>query len=217
MYIAMGDSITAGESASSPRRTYVNLVGQHLTRFGPNTNGPTDGPEVLARPGWTSEALARAVKSRFSSRFHQAKFVSIWVGGDDLAYAALAISRGAPRTLLVNSLRHYARDLEFIVGSVRRVSSARIVLCTQYNPFPNSLLAVQGIQALNDLTVRSAIRLHTGLAPAHLWFEGRQQQLIYGYQSGRIQDVLHRARSPVHPNDHGHQVIANGLLPLLTM
>ena len=217
MYIAMGDSITAGQSASSPYRTYVNLVGQHLTRFGPNTNGQTARPEVFARPGWTSEALARAVKTRFSSRFHQAKFISIWVGGDDLAYAALAISRGAPRSVLVDSLRHYARDLEFIVGTVRNVSSARIVLCTQYNPFPNTLLAVQGIQALNDLTIRSAMRLHTGLAPAHMWFEGRQQQLIYGYQSGRIQNVLHNAGSPVHPNDAGHRVIANGLLPLLTM
>lgn len=217
MYIAMGDSITAGESASSPGHTYVNLVGGHLTRFMRNIDPHSARTEVLARPGWTSEALASAVQARFSVRSRTAKFISIWVGGDDLAYAALAISRGAPKRVLADSLRHYARDLDTIVRLIRDVSPARIVLCTQYNPFPNTLLAIQGIQALNNLTISSAARLNTGLAPAHIWFEGRQNQLIYGYQSGRIQDVLHNTVLPVHPNDRGHRVIADGLLPRLTM
>lgn len=224
MYIAMGDSITAGENASSLTRTYTSIVGCELTRLsscGRVGRGPdrdllrAPEVEVIASPGWTSAALWRTVYEMDVLALRSARYVTIWVGGDDLAYAALALTQGAPTSTLTQALQHYTTDLAKIVDRVRSVSNAAIVVCTQYNPFPNAPLAVMGITALNQATAAVAQRLRVRLAPVHAWFEGRQSELIYGYRSGRIRDALDGRGLPIHPNNRGHQVIAAGLAPIL--
>lgn len=210
----MGDSITAGDNASAPSRAYPSLVNCRLAASQRGTGHST--LNVLAEPGWTSETLVEAVPSLFPDPLRVANYISIWIGGDDLAYAALAIAQGAPKQVLATSLKTYGRDLTAIVTSVRRVSKARIVLCTQYNPFPNTPMASEAIAALNAITATVAAGTGTGLAPVHAWFEDRQGQLIAGFRTGRIQDVLASSRLPIHPNNLGHRVVAEGLAPILT-
>lgn len=214
MYVAMGDSITYGDNASTPNRAYPHLVNCWLAA-NQRSNPRFSALEVFAEPGWTSETLAGALLSAYPAGLQSARYVSIWVGGDDLAYAALAIAKGAPKQLLARILKTYGRDITGIVTLVRRVSRARIVLCTQYNPFPNTPMAGEAIAALNEITAATAARIGTGLAPVHSWFEGRQNQLISGYRTGRLQDVLASPILPIHPNNLGHRVIAQGLEPIL--
>lgn len=214
MYIAMGDSITAGDSASIPSLAYPSLVNCWLAETR-RENSRFSNLEVLAEPGWTSDALAAAVMDTAPFDFQLAKHITIWIGGDNLAYSALAIAKGAPKQLLQRSLQTYARDMAAIVGRIRSVSRARIVLCTQYNPFPNTPMAAEAVGQLNALTSTLATRLGAGLAPVHAWFEGRQNHLISGYRTGRIQDVLTSPMLPIHPNNLGHRVIAQGVEPIL--
>jgi acyl-CoA thioesterase-1 len=211
-YIALGDSITFGENATRPKYTYphrfVALLNSHRGTGAANSRvlGHT-----IAHPGWTSGMLRRAVWTAASSELASAQLITIWVGGDDLGDAAIAVSKGAPAVTIQRSIQTYGTQLYALVRSIRSVSRARIILCTQYNPFPNTPLAQTAVSALNQMTAGVAYKTGNLLAPTHVWFEGRQSQLISGYQTGRIQDALRSPTLPIHPNDKGHFVIAQGL------
>ncbi|MGZ6550704.1 MAG: SGNH/GDSL hydrolase family protein [Tumebacillaceae bacterium] len=209
-YLALGDSITAGDNASSPALAYPSLVAAHLQK-----GARQACLSVLAHEGWTSGALTGNVLEDSPIPLHQANVITIWVGGNDLAFAGLRVLRGAPATTVETALEQYARHVGVLVTSIRSVSQARIVLCSQYNPFPHSAVAVQAVDSLNALTATAASRLKTGYAPVHAWFEGQQAELISGYRTGRVEDALKSPRLPVHPNDKGHRVIANGLSGLV--
>ncbi|MCL6632387.1 MAG: SGNH/GDSL hydrolase family protein [Alicyclobacillus herbarius] len=209
-FTALGDSITAGEAATSPSKAYPALTATLLSQTGHPTSG-----HVLAEPGWTSASLAAAVLDNPPDPLAQSASVIIWVGGDDLAYAGLRLLQGAPRTVVAASLRTYALHVSVLCRYIHQVSQARIFLCTQYNPFPNSPPAVEAISALNQVTATVAHRAKAGLVPVHTWFAGREQELIAHYRTGRLEDVLTTANLPIHPNNTGHRVIAQHLAYIL--
>lgn len=210
-YTALGDSVTAGQSARSRRLAYPALTACHLeerlqTRV---------LPFVLARSGWTSATLTAARYALPSEPLRRADAISVWVGGNDVAQAGLSLARGGSQQVLETTLAAYGQNLHTLVQSIRAVSSARLVLCGQYNPFPHSPLAVQGIRSLNSITAAAAKRFGARYAPTDAWFAGRERELIYGYRTGRLEDVLTSHVLPIHPNDRGHAVIARQLTPLL--
>ncbi|MDP9728355.1 SGNH/GDSL hydrolase family protein [Alicyclobacillus tolerans] len=210
LYIALGDSITAGECASSWSLAYPSLVTSMLSQRRSIWNG-----EVLAEPGWTSQDLFYYVTNHSPVYLEQAKVVSLWVGGDNLVDAARQILGGAPRSAIHKALVGYSQSLAALLQMIRQISRAQIIVCTQYNPFPNSPIASETIEALNTATLSVASRMQTSVAPCHTWFAGRQAELIYGYRNGKIQDVLTSPIAPVHPNNLGHRVIAQNLVPLV--
>ncbi|MCL6625121.1 SGNH/GDSL hydrolase family protein [Alicyclobacillus shizuokensis] len=211
-FTALGDSITAGRDATSPGRAYPGLTASLL--------GKTGRPvvaHVLAEPGWTSAALTAAVLENPVLPLRRSDAVVIWVGGDDLAYAGLRMLRGAPSTTVAQALATYADDLAFLCRFIRKVSKARILVCTQYNPFPNSPLAGGAIGKLNHTTEQVAAAAGAELVPVHTWFSGRQREFIAGYRSGRLEDALASPVLPIHPNDAGHRTIAEHLAHALAM
>lgn len=210
LYTALGDSITAGELATSPARAYPSLITTNLRAHRRGWFG-----EVLAAPGWTSQTLNAAVWENGPLPLRESNVISIWVGGDNLADAALAMLHGARTSILKQSLLGYTRSLGALITGIRRVSRAGIVVCTQYNPFPNTPIAAQGIAALNEATSTVAASAGAIVAPVHQWFEGRQAELIAGYRTGTVRDVFRSSPVPIHPNDRGHRVIATGLTPIL--
>ncbi|CAM3712906.1 SGNH/GDSL hydrolase family protein [Alicyclobacillus pomorum] len=210
LYTALGDSITAGQRATAPTFAYpLRLVSMLRHR-----NIPAVGA-VLANPGWTSSALQSAVLENPTDYLSRANTISIWIGGDDIAFTGLALLEGAPRSVVPQALRSYGVRTGQLVGAIRKISKAKVILCTQYNPFPNSPLAAEAIRALNHVTATVASRTGAIVAPAHKWFAGREAALIAGYRTGRLEDGVRGGQLPVHPNDAGHRVIADGLLPLL--
>lgn len=209
IYTALGDSITYGDSASSKEKAYPQLAVSSL-----NTSSQNAGVRVLARPGWTSSDLLYAVMRQGSSYFRDSTDVSVWIGGVDLANAAIfAFQNGLP--LNARQIEgEYRRNLNGILHHIKRSSRARIICFTQYNPFPNSPLAVEWIGRLNQMIHEIAQSYDARVVPAHKWFEGKQADLIYGYKRGVIEDAL-GGFYPIHPNDKGHRVIAKGLVPFL--
>lgn len=210
LYTALGDSITAGELATSPARAYPSLVTQNLRQHRRGWFG-----EVLAEPGWTSQTLNAAVWENGPIPLRESNVITIWVGGDNLADAALAMLSGARPTILKRSLAGYMQSLRALIVGIRRVSRAGVVVCTQYNPFPNTPIAAQGIAALNEATRAVAAATSAAVAPVDEWFTGRQAELIAGYRTGRVQDVFRSVPVPIHPNNRGHRVIADGLTPIV--
>ncbi|KQX67151.1 SGNH/GDSL hydrolase family protein [Paenibacillus sp. Root444D2] len=209
IYTALGDSITFGENASSLVKAYPQLTISTLNSRSRKVTG-----YVLARPGWSSYDLLDAVIWQGASMIRQSAVVSIWIGGVDLANAALFSFRNQQPLNAKQIATNYKRNVSAILSQIKNGSHARIICCTQYNPFPNSPLAVESIARLNHLTNELAQNYDATIVPVHTWFEGKQSDLIYGYQKGKIEDAL-SGSLPIHPNDRGHQVIAMGLAPYL--
>jgi len=209
IYTALGDSITFGENASSKENAYPQLAVSTLNACSYKVSGC-----ILARPGWTSSDLLSAMKWRGSSIIRNSYVITIWIGGVDLANAALSslkIQQPLPAQQIATS---YSRNIRAIITRIKNESCARIIICTQYNPFPNSPLACESIARLNRLTSELARSCDVNLAPAHTWFEGKQAYLIHGYRNGKIEDAM-SGSLPIHPNNQGHRVIATGLSPYL--
>ncbi|WP_040950552.1 SGNH/GDSL hydrolase family protein [Gorillibacterium massiliense] len=209
IYLALGDSITFGENASSLRNAYPQLAISALNSSSCKATG-----HVLAKPGWTSEDLLDAVVWQSVPLISHASVVSIWIGGVDLAVVALSSFRNQLPLSPTQIAANYRRNVRNIITFIKNESRARILICTQYNPFPNSPLAAEGIGQLNRVTNELARSCGAMTVPVHAWFEGKQAELIYGYQKGKIEDAL-SGFLPIHPNDRGHRVIAEGLLPYL--
>jgi lysophospholipase L1-like esterase len=207
LYIAAGDSITYGESASSPGRAYPALVVKGLSARFPQTAG-----QVLAEPGWTSADLAEALGDLEARPLALASAVTVWIGGNDLAFSALAAAGGGGAEAARRALGHCHGNLGRILRTIRHRSRCRLICCTQYQPFPASPLAVEYVGRLNAVIADAAASHHAAVAPVHEWFEGRQAEWIAGYRRGRLEDAL-AGVPPVHPNDAGHRAIARRLLP----
>ncbi|RJG26929.1 SGNH/GDSL hydrolase family protein [Paenibacillus thiaminolyticus] len=205
IYTALGDSITFGENASSAARAYPRLAGSmsHPYRV-----------YVLARPGWSAYDLLDAVIWQGSSLIHRSAVVSVWIGGVDLANAALSALRTRRPLAAKLILSRYKRTLHAILTHIKRNRHARIICCTQYNPFPNSPISIMSIDRLNYATKEVAKSCSATIVPVHTWFEGKQANLIYGYRRGKLEDAL-SGFLPIHPNDQGHRLIAKGLAPYL--
>ncbi|WP_442602007.1 SGNH/GDSL hydrolase family protein [Paenibacillus sp. KN14-4R] len=209
IYTALGDSITYGQNASSLTKSYP-----HLTASALNTSARQVRVSVLARPGWTSSNLLRALVWRGSSAISRSSMVSVWIGGVDLANGALALLRSHKSIDVEQIAAGYSRNLSAIFTHIRKRSRARIVCCTQYNPFPNSPLAIEAIALFNGMVSNIAHHHDVTVVPTHRWFEGNQAELLDGYRNGKIEDAL-GGFMPIHPNDRGHRMIATGLSPYL--
>ncbi|WP_053373178.1 SGNH/GDSL hydrolase family protein [Paenibacillus sp. FJAT-27812] len=211
IYTALGDSITFGENASSWAKAYPQLA---VSALNSRSRSRKFTGYVIARPGWSSNNLLNAVIGQGSPIISQSDAVSIWIGGVDLANAALYSLKTQQPIAVKQSIANYSRNLSAMLAHIRNRSHAQIVCCTQYNPFPNSPLAIESIDRLNQTTYEVAQSYRAKVAPAHAWFEGKQADLIYGYRKGKMEDAL-SGFLPIHPNDSGHRVIATGLTPYL--
>jgi lysophospholipase L1-like esterase len=204
-YIALGDSITFGQQASSSCKAYPSRVSSMLKLKGIQVK-----PIVLAQPSWTSADLAEEIYTD-PSLLGCAQVVTVWIGGNDLIHYGLLSLREAA-TPIQGMMNRYKRTLDTILGMVRIMGVKHIICCTQYNPFPNSVIAVNAISLMNQLIISSATTNRCLVARVDRWISGNEHSLIYGYRGGHAEDAL-RGFAAVHPNDQGHEVIAAGLTP----
>jgi lysophospholipase L1-like esterase len=202
-YVALGDSITFGQNASSSYRAYPSRVTSML-----KLKGIQAKRIVIAQPSWTSTDLAEEIYTD-PSLLSCAKVVTVWIGGNDLIHYGLSSLR-EPATPILGMMNRYKRRLNIILGLVRIMGVKHIICCTQYNPFPNSVIAVDAIRIMNQLITESATTNRCLVARVDRWFSGNEHSLIYGYRGGHAEEAL-RGFAAVHPNDQGHEVIAKGL------
>jgi lysophospholipase L1-like esterase len=202
-YIALGDSITFGQKASSSSKAYPSRVTSML-----KSKGIQAKRIVLAQPNWTSADLAEEIYMD-PSFLSCAKVVTVWIGGNDLIHYGLS-SLQEPGAPIQEMMKNFKKRLDMILGLVRLMKVKHIICCTQYNPFPNSVIAVDAIRILNELIIASTTTNSCLVARVDRWFSGNEPSLISGYRGGHAEDAL-RGLADVHPNDQGHEVIATGL------
>lgn len=203
LYAALGDSITCGYCAKAPDDGFVQRVCASLSKQQP-TN-----VFLNAKPGWTSRHLLKSLEKVPDCIWAEARLVTILIGGNDLLRQAPWLLDGNLGRLMTAADRFQER-LTRIVQHVQRPQST-LILATLYNPFPHSLMAEEFTNAMNKAIHFVAKRERAVLADLRAPFAQRESELVDGYRRGQLGDFRLKG-NPIHPNDHGHDVIARAYL-----
>ena len=200
LYVALGDSVTFGYSATAVEQSFVRRLQRSWTR-------PQRPVHVYlqAKPGWTSKQLLRSLADIQDCVFAEAKVVTLLIGGNDLLRGAPWLMNGNHDRML-KIAEQLQGHLQQIVDHVRKLGP-QMMIATLYNPFPQSIIAVEYTQIANRTVQRVVHRNGLLLADVAQAFEGREVDWIEGYRGGRIKD-FRLIGNPVHPNDAGHAAIA---------
>lgn len=210
LYLALGDSITAGIGASNPQRGFVlrlfpalyqaNLV----TRYW-----------VIAHNGWTARRLLTVLQTVPASFWTQVRLVTVCIGGNDLRQMLtrrlLHANRFSPppETEVHRAVHDATQHLREICHLLQQREVPRVALATVYNPIPHASIAVSTMRQLNTDISETAKQYRYPVVDLAQAFDGAQANLIQGYRHGRWNDLLVPWHRPIHPNDAGHQCIAD--------
>ena len=221
VYLALGDSIAAGQGASAAANTgYVALVAEALrSRF-----GPTLELQSLAVGGHTTQDLIDEQLAQAVARLQEGdvRVVTITIGGNDLyQYSSEAIcirDPANPACPLEDGLLAVEQRLDRILGELRAAGPEAIIII---QAFPN-LFSGTGDRQLGGVMVfeqaaQTAFDLLDGViigvarrndilvADPRAAFDGR------GGELGHLLDP----EPDAHPNDAGYRVIAAAFLETL--
>ncbi|MCL6592562.1 MAG: SGNH/GDSL hydrolase family protein [Alicyclobacillus sp.] len=217
VYLALGDSITAGYNASHPQSTYVWRVLQHARACGLARRG-----QVLARHLWTARDLLQATRQLPEALRSSTRLVTVLIGGNDLRRLLRRYYLPAPVGGDITP-SHIERSLAALQPALlelcEQVASWQVpyrVLCTVYNPAPHSDLACFALNQLNRIIRSVAQRADWCVAEVAEGFVGREADWIDEYRTGRLEDLVLPWRRPIHPNDAGHAGIACAICQVLS-
>lgn len=205
LYVALGDSITYGYSAVDMSNSYVNLLQEYLAHSGESVSVFS-----LCKPGWTSRQLLRAVQKVPRCIWQEAKTVTLLIGGNDLvnAFPFVLYRREVTVKKLVDSLCKNVKD---ILRIVREEFSGELILATLYNPFPESSIATELLNATNRMLRQVAKSFRGKIADIEKVFRGSETQFIEKFKHGSLVD-FRLFRNPIHPTDEGHHAIAQSIM-----
>lgn len=216
VFVALGDSITAGYGARHPNFTYVRQVSD-FTR----EKGFAGRTFVIAQNGWTSYDILRAAVTLRQPMWQSTNVVTLLTGGNDLRkllrrqYLSLS---GAPITgqLVEERIHEFSQNMSELCALIQAQNIPHVLVANVYNPVPHYPLGVFAIERLND-TIHSLVTKHKfTLVDVQSAFNQRQSDLIDGYRMGRIEDLASPFRRPIHPNNAGHRAISTLFIEHLT-
>ncbi|MCL6632067.1 MAG: SGNH/GDSL hydrolase family protein, partial [Alicyclobacillus herbarius] len=139
----------------------------------------------------------------------EARLITILIGGNDFLKAMPWLIDGN-RGRLLRVGGQVQENLTQIVHTVRSPQTT-VILGTMYNPFPNSLVAQECIDTLNQVICHVATREHLILADVRNRYFGNEHLFVDCYKQGRLRDFRIR-NNPIHPNDKGHEAISRVFL-----
>lgn len=197
LYLALGDSITAGYGVGSGfsfPSVYVNFLRRH---------NPNLSVQNLGINGLTTQGLLELIQSNYSFRqlVSQASLITITIGSNDLLRLIRNTNQSINPSLLRMILGNLGKTLVLIGEILRWLNPTAIIkVATLYNPLPAGPYAhykdlVQGvIDAANAIVISWANRY--GLVVVYVDREIRgKERLLIGLDYG-------------HPNATGYSVIA---------
>ena len=228
LYIALGDSLSAGVGASDPNATaFVPLVWKTLPEGTGllNLGHSGDTSQDLISGGNLDRAAAEIEKrNRDDNKANDVTLLTLEIGGNDLLnlFSSLVatgkcpnLQEGLQRPECVNALRNtldkYGPNLKQILDRLQQADpNLPIVLMTLYNPFSGGLAAFDplGQLALEGTPdtpfpegLNDMIRVQASgvaLADTYPLFVGKAHAYI--------------AADLIHPNDAGYRVLANTVI-----
>ncbi len=210
-----GDSIAAGYGAPLGHGFVPRLASLTAQK-----NGDSILPYFnFGQSGMTTFALQSALIYNDSWLWGVTKATTICVliGGDDII-DDLPILLSRKKAELEKALLASVIAYRSIVLEIRRRTRAPLIIGTIYNPYPNTPLAEIVIDTYNQtVIIPAATSTGASIAPIHSAFSGNQAALIQGYRTGVAgQSGRNGVLFPIHPNTHGHQVIAETFASIIS-
>ncbi len=203
IYLALGDSITYGLDATDDDEHYVRKLKKKL-----NERQRTS-LYVHAKPGWTASQLLKSLERIPPCIIEEAGLVSVFIGGNDLIKALPWFLNDRDKAL-ARLRASFLPPVQEIVRQVKLNSEAMILLCSQYNPFPQSELAEFAVVGLNEMLAKIAREEGCLLVPVHKYYGGKESDFVHRYRRGALED-FRLLRNPIHPNNLGHTQIADAI------
>ncbi|MCY0874871.1 MAG: SGNH/GDSL hydrolase family protein [Firmicutes bacterium] len=203
IYLALGDSITHGYDSTALERRYVDVLTRKLNRLRRTST------YVHAKPGWTSAQLLRSLDRIPECILQEAELVTLMIGGNDLL-KEFPWFLDDPDEAMERLRRSFHPKVDEILGIAVKNPSAKVVLCTVYNPFPKAEVAQMAVTGINSLLKEIAQSRGCLLAPVDAMYGGQEERLVSGFRRGELQD-FRLLRNPIHPNDAGHERIAEAI------
>jgi acyl-CoA thioesterase I len=199
-YVSLGDSLAVGVGASDPEeRGYAPLLrerlaektGREVRLVQLGVSGETSETFIGGYPDEESSQLARA---EAVLRENSGATVTLSIGGNDLLQTASGDGAGREE-----AVARYARNLDFILGKLRRASDPRpeVVALALYNPAPGSFTdAWTG--RLNAEIRAAAQRNGAAVADGYEAFRGHEDE--FSHYASSSWDI--------HPTDEGYAALA---------
>src|SRR3990172_1020156 len=229
LYIALGDSLSAGRGASDASSTaWVPLVHAGLSGFALlNLGVPGDDSGELLNGGPLDRALGE-IEARRNDAIagNEAAAITVEIGGNDLLdiYFGLVVPGTCPTVTeslrkpqcvqaLQDALARYRPNLrQILTGLGQAAPDAPVFLMTLYNPFSGGagVLDQFGVVSLEGMPdtpfpegLNDIIRAEGAAAGVHVveWYD-----LFLGKVNEYISNDL------IHPNDTGYRVMADAVL-----
>ncbi len=214
VYLALGDSIAAGQGASDAAMTsYVALLHEALQQ----RLGDSVQLKSLAVGGHTTQDLIdkQLPAALETLRAGNVRLVTITIGGNDLyqysAYPPCLVDPSRADCPLTAGLTGVEARLDRILGDLHAASPDTIIVIEEYpdlfsgsgHPFEKPATIAFG---LVDGVIDRVAKRHTVLvADPRAAFEGRSVELTH----------VHDPSPDSHPNDAGHRLIADAFLRVL--
>ncbi len=232
VYIALGDSLSAGVGASSPQTTFVELVHQSL---GPgielmNLGHSGDTSDDLVQGGNLDRAVAAVAANKTDDdETNDVQLVTLEIGGNDLLhlYSSLvqtgicpnvetALTKPECSQALHDALDGFRPNFDKALDDLQAADpDLRIVVMTLYNPFDYlgalgdlGVLSLDGKagtefpEGLNDI-IRSVAGDHPGVLVAD----------VHSAFTGKTAGLL--STDFIHPNDAGYRAMADEVIAAL--
>ncbi|KPV45576.1 SGNH/GDSL hydrolase family protein [Alicyclobacillus ferrooxydans] len=209
LYVALGDSVTAGYSATHPSLGFTTHVAEFCSK-----QGLANRTLVIAKNGWTSRDIGNAVHTLPPAVWEAANVLTLIAGGNDLRrllrrqYLSLSGAPISPQ-MVAKQLDEFTVYMDHLCSFLKQKNIPHIILATIYNPVPHFPLGVDAIEGLNQVTRQIAEHYKFGLIHVYERFRNNEALYIEGYRNGRFEDLASPFRRPIHPNNMGHREIAH--------
>lgn len=207
IYLALGDSITAGYGANHPGLGFVGRVG----KFAMSQKLATE-VLMVARNGWTTKDIWNATRTIHPRVWERTALLTLLTGGNDLR-KLLRTQYFSPSPISPQMISARLDEFEFYMDRLCDFLSQKgipwVTVATVYNPVPNYALGVEAIRGINEITRGIATRYKFPVVDIYEGFLHSEKRLIENYRSGRLEDLISPFRRPIHPNNNGHQQIAD--------
>lgn len=216
IYLALGDTVTAGHGASHPTYGFVRHVSQFV-----KAKSLVERTVVIAQPSWTAKTLYQAVSTLRPALWKDVGVVTISIGNADFSRLlkprrlTLDGNPFPPRTIL-RKADEFGYHTDQLFRLVKEQGIPHVLVTTLYNPFPSFLPACQFIDGMNSIIQECAE--HYGFLVTHVdkAFKDNEAYLIKGFRTGGVADLMTPLRKPLLPNNAGHKMIADLIANRLT-
>ncbi|MGG5254183.1 GDSL-type esterase/lipase family protein [Neobacillus sp. SM06] len=199
LYVALGDSLTAGVGTGLFSPGFV----QRFRRMAEMELDEHVFVQIFAHPGFQTEDILAELDNEFvQEQIQEADIITITGGGNDLIQAARKYLQDQNEhdfsSALKQSMENFHKMMNKMTNLKKNSSKPYIVrIINLYNPFPTDPLAAKWIKKFNQLIKSFSVKNKIAIVQIDKAFKDYEKEYL--------------SIDGVHPNDVGHERIAESL------